>query len=275
MTHTFVRTTRVSTSHGRIAVEEAGHGGTPLLFIHGNSSCREVFRHQMNGPLSHGCRLIAFDLPGHGASDDAIDPDRTYTRPGYADCAIELMQLLGVTEPIVFGWSLGGHIAIEMMARCSDLRGVMIVGAPPIGPGEAALGFRNSSHGALGRKRELSESEVAAFAHDMTGGCAEPFILDAIARTDGRAREILFNARDAGAGVDQRQVVEESAVPLAVVNGRADAFIQLDFFDRIIYANLWEGQCHRLPGHGHAAFWSGPGLFNPLLERFVRDVGTR
>ncbi|RYF54750.1 MAG: alpha/beta hydrolase [Comamonadaceae bacterium] len=272
---TLLRTSRVLTSHGRIAVEEAGRGDTTLLFIHGNSSCREMFRHQMNGPLAQSCRLIAFDLPGHGESDDAVDPNRTYTRPGYADCAIELLQLLGVADPVVFGWSLGGHIAIEMMARCPELRGVMIIGAPPVGPGEAASGFRSNGHGALGRQRRLSESEVAAFAHYMTGGRVEPFLLDAIARTDGRAREILFNARDSGAGINQRRAVEECAAPLAVVNGEEDAFIQVDFFDRITYANLWEGQCHRLSGQGHAAFWSGPGLFNPLLERFVRDVGPR
>lgn len=264
---------RVMTSHGHVAVEEAGRGRSTLLFIHGNSSCRKIFRHQMNGPLAQSCRLIAFDLPGHGESDDAIDPERTYTRPGFADSAIEVLHLLGVRGAIVFGWSLGGHIGIEMSARCSGLRGLMISGTPPIGPGEASLGFRSAGHGALGRKRDLTENDVKAFAHGMTDGWVEPFLLEAIARTDGRAREILFRARDAGAGINQRRAVEERPLPLAVVNGEADAFINLDFVDQVAYANLWEGRCHRLPGHGHAAFWSGPGLFNPILERFVREVG--
>jgi pimeloyl-ACP methyl ester carboxylesterase len=35
----------VETSHATLAVEENGAGDMPLLLIHGNSSCRGVFRH--------------------------------------------------------------------------------------------------------------------------------------------------------------------------------------------------------------------------------------
>jgi hypothetical protein len=42
----------------------------------------------------------------------------------------------------------------------------------------------------------------------------------------------------------------------------------------VIHANLWEGRCHRLAGLGHASFWEAPDVFDPLLERFLRDVET-
>ncbi len=57
---------------------------------------------------------------GHGESDDAIDPIETYTRPGLADAAIELLRRIGVAQAAVFGWSFGGHIGIEMMTRFPD-----------------------------------------------------------------------------------------------------------------------------------------------------------
>jgi pimeloyl-ACP methyl ester carboxylesterase len=97
----------IATSHGSIAVEESGQGDIPMLLIHGNSLCRGVFRNQMNGKIAENHRLIAFDLPSHGESSNAIDPTRSYTRPGFADAAVELLNKLGVTEAIVFGWSLG------------------------------------------------------------------------------------------------------------------------------------------------------------------------
>lgn len=97
----------IATSHGSLAVEESGHRGIPVLLIHGNSFCRGVFRNQMHGQIAADHRLIAFDLPGHGQSSDAIDPNRSYTRSGLADAVIELLEKLGVTEAIVFGWSLG------------------------------------------------------------------------------------------------------------------------------------------------------------------------
>jgi pimeloyl-ACP methyl ester carboxylesterase len=118
----------VVTSHGSLAVEESAQGGIPVLLIHGNSSCRAVFRHQMQGRLAENHRLIAFDLPGHGQSSNAPDPTWSYTRPGFADAAVELLEKLGVTEAIVFGWSLGGHIGIEMVPRFSGMRGLMITG---------------------------------------------------------------------------------------------------------------------------------------------------
>src|SRR6516164_11587748 len=97
----------IATSHGSLAVEESGHGGIPVLLIHGNSFCRGIFRHQMQGQIAKNRRLISFDLPGHGESSNAIDPKRSYTRPGLAEATVELLDKLGVTEAIVFGWSLG------------------------------------------------------------------------------------------------------------------------------------------------------------------------
>ena len=107
----------IATSHGVLAVEESGQGDIPVLLIHGNSFCRSVFRNQMQGQIAKNHRFIAFDLPGHGESSNATDPSRSYTRSGLADAAVELLDKLGVTEAIVFGWSLGGHIGIEMIPR--------------------------------------------------------------------------------------------------------------------------------------------------------------
>ena len=46
----------------------------------------------------------------------------------------------------------------------------------------------------------------------------------------------------------------------------------LDYVDGVTYANLWEGACVRLPDLQHAPFLGGAGAFNPILERFLRDV---
>jgi pimeloyl-ACP methyl ester carboxylesterase len=113
----------IETSHGSLAVEESRQGEMPLVMIHGNSYCRGVFRHQLHSSLTSHHRLIAFDLPGSGESSDAPDPERTYTLQGSADATIELLGKLGVTNAIVFGWSLGGHIGIEMMPALRGCEG--------------------------------------------------------------------------------------------------------------------------------------------------------
>src|SRR5262249_49338094 len=131
----------ITTSHGSLAVEDSGRSGIPVLLIHGNSLCRHVFRNQMQGQLAKSHRFIAFDLPGHGESSHAIDPKRSYTRPGLADATVELLDKLDITEAIVFGWSLGGHIGIEMISRFPGMRGLMISGAPPVSHNQMSQGF--------------------------------------------------------------------------------------------------------------------------------------
>jgi len=262
----------VTTSHGALAVEEVGQGSLPVVLIHGNSFCRDVFRHQLAGRLADNHRLIAFDLPGHGQSSDAPDPARAYTRPSMADAVVELLEKLGVTEAVVLGWSLGGHIGIEMVPRFAGMRGLMVIGTPPVARNGMADGFQRSPHMQLAGQEHLSETDITAFVSAIFGNSAEPFMNKAVARADGRFRKTLFEAARAGLGVDQRQVVETSPVPLAVVNGGDDRFVKLDYLDTLAYANLWEGRCHRLAGLGHAPFWEGPGDFDPILERFLQDV---
>ena len=262
----------IRTSHGALAVEESGHGGIPVLLIHGNSFCRGVFRHQMQGRIANSHRFIAFDLPGHGESSNANVPARSYTRPGLADAAVELLDKLGVTEAIVFGWSLGGHIGIEMIPRFPGMRGLMITGAPPVSRNQMSQGFRASPHSGVAGKQELSEAELDGFVDGIFGESADAFLRLAVARADGRFRKRLLEAARAGEGVDQRLIVESSPVPLAVVNGGADRIVNLDYFDTVAFANLWEGGCHRLSGLGHAPFWEAPSDFNPILERFLQDV---
>ena len=88
---------KVTTSHCELSVtvtKPQGEAGAdlaelPMLFIHGNSSCKEVFRHQMQVfGLQRTC--IAIDLPGHGQSDDAIEPVSTYNMVGYADAMLQV-----------------------------------------------------------------------------------------------------------------------------------------------------------------------------------------
>jgi len=262
----------ITTSHGALAIEDVGQGNLPLVLIHGNSTCRDVFRHQLTGPLAADRRLIAFDLPGHGESSDAPDPARTYMRPGLADAVVELLERLGVKEAVVLGWSLGGHIGIEMVPRFAGMRGLMVVGTPPVARNGMADGFQRSPHMQLAGQEHLSETDIEAFVRAIFGKSAEPFLHKAVARADGRFRKTLFEAARAGSGVDQRQIVETNPVPLAVVNGSEDRFVKLDYLDTLAYANLWEGHCHRLAELRHAPFWEGPGDFDPILERFFRDV---
>lgn len=269
---------RIETSHATIAVSDTGGSDPVVLMIHGNSSCRGVFRNQLEGAIGQDFRCIAFDLPGHGESSDAIDPERTYWMPGYADTGIELMQALDIPAYAVLGWSLGGHIGLEMMARGAPLTGLMISGTPPIAPNTASLdaGFKPSEHMGLAGQEVFSEQDVSDYAHSTCGANApfEPFLLEAVARTDGRARRLMFERILAPEAADQQAIAVKSPVPLAIVNGEEDVFINNDFITALPYENLWENTVYRLPGIGHAPFWEVADLFDPYLRRFLTSLNV-
>ena len=90
-------------------------------------------------------------------------------------------------------------------------------------------------------------------------------MLKAARRTHGIARETFFANALSGGAEDQRKIVETAMIPLAIVNGSDDAFINGAYFATLHYANLWDGEVHVLKGVGHAPFWEAPDAFNPLL----------
>jgi pimeloyl-ACP methyl ester carboxylesterase len=266
------------TSVADIAVRESAGVGPAVLMLHGNSSSSAVFQPQFDCALCSSYRLIAMDLPGHGASGDAREPAFGYTLTGYATAAVETLGQLGVARATLFGWSLGGHVALDMISRFDGVAGVMISGTPPVPGGleGLALGFQASPLMALSSQNQWSEADAEAWARATVGPNAPcpPALIEAARRTPGEAREIFFADALSGKVDDQRAIAETSTVPLAIVNGADDPFINPDYFATVRYANLWSGEVHRLAGLGHAPFWEAPDRFNPLFERFLADVSA-
>ncbi len=266
--------TTIDTSHGKIAVRQSSGTGTPVLLIHGNSSSGAVFRNQLDGPIGDRYRLIAPDLPGHGDSADATDPDRTYNMVGYADAMTEVLQVLGVEKAVVFGWSLGGHIGLEMIDRFPGLLGLMITGTPPVSAAQLGEGFKPSPHMGLAGQEVFSAEDVENYARSTAGEPFEPFMIGTVARTDGRARRMMFEKLAMGVGRDQNALVAGKTPPIAVLNGLDEPFVNTDFVERVVFSNLWEGKKHVLDKSGHAPFWDSPDRFDPIFERFIADMSA-
>lgn len=90
---------------GDVAVRDFGGSGTPLLLLHG-AGANLVSMQVLAGKLGPRFRAIAVDLRGHGRSGDG--PWEWEAVLGDLD---GVCDGLGLTEPAVAGWSLGGMIA--------------------------------------------------------------------------------------------------------------------------------------------------------------------
>ena len=61
-------------------------------------------------------RVVQFDLPGFGASDEPPEPWNVDT---YADFFCSFMEELGIKKAVLFGHSYGGRVIIKLAARDS------------------------------------------------------------------------------------------------------------------------------------------------------------
>lgn len=264
----------IATRHGAVSVADTGGNGFPLLMLHGSANCKDVFRPQLEGPLAERHRLIAIDLLGHGQSANAEYPGTAYTLGGFAESAADVIAALGVKRLAVFGWSLGGHIAIEMLARQPIIAGLMLTGTPPVAPGPLGLlrGFQTNWDLLLASKEHFTERDVVRFHYLCFGDHGSAEMLEAIARSDGRVRAIAVSGMMRGDGADQKRTVETAKVPIAMVNGEHEPIARLGYIDGLDYQTLWDGRCHVIAGAAHAPFIERPEVFNALLNRFIANV---
>jgi pimeloyl-ACP methyl ester carboxylesterase len=123
-----IDTLKTTTHNGEnICYLDTGGGEPAAVFIHGWCCDHTHWRDQIP-VFAKSHRVVAIDLPGHGASDK---PDRDYTIDNFVDVAAALIKELGLDRPVVVGHSMGGVIVMNLARKHPDLtRGAVIVDAP-------------------------------------------------------------------------------------------------------------------------------------------------
>lgn len=98
-------------------VNEAVGGGAPVVLVHGYTANAEHkwFNTGVVDALKGNHRVIAIDCRGHGRSDKPHDPAKY--GPQMAEDVVELMDHLGVETVHLHGYSMGGGIVTQVLAR--------------------------------------------------------------------------------------------------------------------------------------------------------------
>lgn len=259
-----------------IAVYESEGTGPAALLIHGNSCSSLLFQHQLKGPLGKAFRLVAIDLPGHGASTPAEDPGATYNLPGYASIVAAAAEELGLLDAVIVGFSMGGHIALEVADQLPAARGILIFGTPPLGiPPAMDQAFLPSPAMGVAFKEQMTDEDVNAFVTGLfpVGTTDIPaFFADDVRRTDGRARTQLAISVGTANYTDEIQVVNTLTRPLAIVHGAQEQFVNLNYIQGLTIPSLWRGAVQVIDQAGHAAQWAPVAKFNSLLASFLIET---
>jgi pyruvate dehydrogenase E2 component (dihydrolipoamide acetyltransferase) len=221
----------VATINGRavsyVSAGDENSDAIPLVLVHGFTG--DIASWMFNQPaLAADRRVIALDLPGHGASEKFVDDGST----GYlASAVIGLLDELTIGCAHLAGHSLGGAVIAEVYASRPDLVASLTLIAPAgIGEhinGEAILGLAQAD-----RRRGAREALQAMVADPdlVSREMIEQFLR--FKRTDGVAAAMAQVASTLADGDRQRIDISEqladASVPILVIWGTADTVIPAD-----------------------------------------------
>lgn len=258
-------------------VERYGHGGAPVVFLHGFGTSSFIWRHIAPDVAMASRTAFAIDLFGYGESDRPFDAD--FGIAAQAELVHRVLTALRLSKATVVGLDFGGAVALRLAASHPE-RVEKLVLLNPIAldeiPAEdiksmqrttARLAFR-VGRGILGVAPVLGEllrKGVADEAH-MPDRLIARYLAPYVGEEG--LEHLLLLARS----VDDEDMkdAELGALPhpTLVIWGDRDAWVGPKFADRLIDV-IPGSRLVRLPGAGRLVPEEAPETVSALLLEFI------
>jgi pimeloyl-ACP methyl ester carboxylesterase len=255
-----------------IAVYQSREQGIPIVFIHGNSLSASTFTHQFSDKALNKFRLIAFDLPGHGNSSRSANPELDYSPKSFFTILSKLCKIMNVSNAILVGHSLGGHISINSLEFLPNAKALVTFGTTPLGvPARLDLAFLPNPMLELIFKPDLKpkEADEIASVFIAKGACVPNEIIKSISCTDSLVRFYVGKALTSGQSNDELKIILSKKIPFAVFHGVEDQLVDVNYFKQLPKKMLWKESVHFITNAGHSPQLENPKEFNSLLLEFI------
>lgn len=237
---------------------EAGRG-RPVVLVHGAGGRGAVWTPQL-AALGDVARLLALDLPGHGATGG---PGHQ-TIGEYADWVLGFLDAAGLARAVVGGHSMGGAIAQTLaLAQPDRVAGLLLVGTGArlrVLPRILEL-FREDPPGGVGFVRTLSYGSGTAPAQ--------------VVEADRALREtppwITLGDYLACDGFDVLERLGVVRVPTLVVVGREDRLTP-PRYAAYLAATIPGARLVEVDGAGHFPQLEQPAAVNAALRAYLLSL---
>ena len=270
---------RLPVGPGSLHAERYGHGGTPIVLLHGFGTCSFLWREVAPQLAIARHTAVALDLLGHGESDRPIEADfGVAAQAEYLDRALTVLRM---ARAVIVGVDVGGGVALRLAATRPDrVAGLVLVNTVAFEhmPGRdvrtlqrntARVAFR-LSRGMFGASPLLApvlQGSVANRAHmpeRLVARYLAPFVgRDGVTHLLDLARSLRTEE------VDEIDLACVTA-PTLVVWGEADPWVPAEVPTRLLHA-IPDTRLARLPGVGRLAPEEAPDeLADLILGHVVR-----
>lgn len=259
---------RVSDETQLHVVQSGDPNGSGLVFLHGVMMSGRFFALQQDAfPQA---RVIIPDLRGHG---DSEKPWQGHTVAQYARDVRSLLTQLGVTRPVLVGWSMGAMVVWSYLEQfgCDSVRGVVLVDQPPSDyqwpdwefgalPAEA---LRDMVEAIQTDRRPVLEEFQSLMVHNERD--AAPWMLEEMEKIPPAiACTILCNQTFQ----DYRPLLPTLSVPALVCFG-ADEKLTSPRAGQYIVDHMPQATLTVFPSSSHMPFWEEADDFNAAVRAFI------
>ena len=271
---------RIPVGPGSLHAERYGHGGTPIVLLHGFGTCAFLWRDVAPALAIARHTAVALDLLGHGESDRPIEADfGVAAQAEYLDRALTVLR---IARAIVVGVDIGGGVAMRLAATRPDrVAGLVLVNTVAFEhmPGRdvrtlqrntARVAFR-LSRGMFGASPLLGPmlrggvANPAAMPDRLVARYLAPFVgRDGVTHLLDLARSLRM---------EEVEEIDLSCVlaPTLVVWGEADPYVPGDVPTRLMHA-IPDSRLARLPGIGRLSPEEAPDTLAARILDHVADV---
>lgn len=258
------------------AIDEAH--GPPIVLLHGFTGSSENLEELARGLRDDGRRTVRLDLVGHGLSDAPEEIDRYRMEACVADVA-HTLQILGLERVDLFGYSMGGRVALALaLARPDLVRSVATVGA--------TAGIADPA--ARAARIEADEKLADSILRDGIGTFVEHWMAQPLFATQRRVpqavldreRALRLGNRPHGLALSLRGMGSGAQPPLhdALASLRAPALLVAGAEDPKFVA-IARDLANRIPlarvrvvaSAGHAVQLEQPDALSRLLRSFLEN----
>lgn len=207
--------------------------GAPFLLVHGFGGSLASW--QLVSPALARIRpVIAFDLPGHGQSSIAVGDGSVGF---FAGVTAGLMEALDVPAAHIVGHSLGGGVALSLLAhKPENVRALSLLA--PAGLGRTVnIAFIEAFVQATTPEALRTAMDMAVYAKGLVGRQAAQALLAGLNRPGVRAalRHVAQACFDGGVqAADLRAVLRASPVACQIIWGREDSVLPLPASEALV-----------------------------------------
>jgi pimeloyl-ACP methyl ester carboxylesterase len=270
---------RVPVGPGSEHVERYGHGGSPIILLHGFGTCTFLWRNIAPALAEAGHTAYALDLFGYGESDR--NPDADFGIAAQAEFLDAAMTALRIARATIVGVDIGGDVALRLAVTRPDRAARLVLINVPA--------FEEVPAGDIG----ALQRSTARFAIKVTRGIlgAAPLLQtvleESVAKPENMPTRLLarylapFAGREGvahlltlGAAIRKSEMedlnLSDIKVPTLVIRGDHDGWLSRDTASRLAAA-IPHAVLTRIPAVGRLVPEEAPDYLAELLLKFIED----